>query len=42
MFEPNKIQEKHFQALKQKLKDEEILQLVAFVSMLIAERIVIR
>ncbi len=39
MFEPHKVYGKHFQTLKQKLKDEEILKIAAFVSMLIAESI---
>ena len=39
MFEPHKVYEKHYQNLKQKFKDEEILQIAAFVSMLIAEKI---
>ena len=37
MFEPHKVYEKHFNTLKQHFDGEEILQLAAFVSMLIAE-----
>jgi len=39
MFEPHKVYEKHFHALKQKFNDEEILQVAAFASLLIAESI---
>ena len=39
MFEPHRVYEKHFQAINQTLKDEEILQTAAFVSMLMAESI---
>jgi len=39
MFESHKVYEKHFQGLKQRFKDAEILRVAAFVSMLIADRI---
>ncbi len=39
MFEPHKVYEKHFQTLKQNYKDEHILQIVSFVSILVAESI---
>ncbi len=39
MFEPYKITEKCFHALRQRLGDEEILQLAAFAGMLVAENI---
>jgi len=39
MFDLNKIHKKHIQNLKQQFKDEEILQVAAFASLLIAESI---
>jgi alkylhydroperoxidase family enzyme len=39
MFEAHKVRKKHFQTLKQKFKDEEILKVAAFVSWLVAENI---
>jgi len=39
MFETHKIQEKHIVALKQRLTDKEILQIAAYVSLLISENI---
>ena len=39
MFEPHKIYDDHFFKIKQSLTDEEILQVVAFANMLVAESI---